>query len=166
MMENKNNIDKIKNAVIIVLSLIIVFGIAFVVPELRDCGSCSEVLEITQIDAKKYKELLNGEEVSLIYIASPSCGYCAKQEPIMKQLLNEYKFTVNYLNISGITDKESDEVYNTYKEMQNKEYSLDGVRTPTILLVQKGKVLDMNLGTMTLDKLVEFIEQYVKITEE
>lgn len=165
-MENKNNIDKIKNAVIIVLSLIIVFGIAFVVPELRDCGSCSEVLEITQIDAKKYKELLNGEEVSLIYIASPSCGYCAKQEPIMKQLLNEYKFTVNYLNISGITDKESDEVYNTYKEMQNKEYSLDGVRTPTILLVQKGKVLDMNLGTMTLDKLVEFIEQYVKITEE
>ena len=165
-MENKNNIDKIKNAVIIVLSLIIVFGIAFVVPELRDCGSCSEVLEITQIDAKKYKELLNGEEVSLIYIASPSCGYCAKQEPIMKQLLNEYNFTVNYLNISGITDKESDEVYNTYKEMQNKEYSLDGVRTPTILLVQKGKVLDMNLGTMTLDKLVEFIEQYVKITEE
>ena len=165
-MTNKVNIDKVKNAVIIVLSLIIVFGIAFIVPELRDCGSCTETLEITQIDAKKYKELLNGEEVSLIYIASPTCGYCAQQEPIMKQFLNKYKFAVNYLNISSITNSESNEVYSTYKELQTKEYSLDGVRTPTILLVQKGKVLDMNLGTMTIEKLVEFVEEYVEITEE
>ena len=165
-MTKKMNMDKIKNAVIIVLSLIIVFGIAFVVPELRDCGSCNETLEITQIDAAKYKDLLKGEEVSLIYIASPSCGYCAQQEPIMKQFLNKYKFDVNYLNVAAISDKDSDEVYSTYKEMQMKEYSLDGVRTPTILLVQKGKVLDMNLGTMTIEKLVEFVQQFVEITEE
>jgi len=164
-MKKNMNVDKIKNAVIIILSLIIVFGIAFVVPELRDCGKCNEVLEITQINEKDYKELLNGEEVSLIYIASPSCGYCAQQEPIMKQLLNQYKVPVNYLNISALSDKATDEVYKTYKELQNKNYSLDGVRTPTILLVQKGKVLDMNLGTMTLEKLVEFIEKYTEIEE-
>lgn len=165
-MEKQNTVDKIKNAVIIVLSLIIVFGIAFVVPELRECGSCKEIKDITEIDAKKFKELLNGEEISLIYLAMPTCGHCAQQQPIMKQLVSEYDFTVNYLNVSAITNEESDEVYKTYAEMQKKEYSLDGVRTPTILLVQKGKVLDMNLGTMTLEKLVEFIEQYVKITEE
>lgn len=165
-MTNKINMDKVKNAVIIVLSLIIIFGIAFVVPELKDCGSCTEVLEITQIDAKKYKELLNGDEVSLIYIASPSCGYCAQQEPIMKQFLNQYKIDVNYLNVAAISNSDSDEVYSTYKEMQMKEYSLDGVRTPTILLVQKGKVLDMNLGTMAIEKLEEFVKQYVEITEE
>lgn len=167
MDKKKNNIDKLKNAAIIVLSLIIVFGIAFVVPELRDCGSCKEEeKQITEIQAKEFKELLNGEEVSLIYLAMPTCGYCAQQEPIMKKLVNEYDFAVNYLNVSGLTDKESDEVYKSYGEMQNKRYSVDGVRTPTILLVQKGKVLDMNLGTMTLEKLVEFIEKYTKITEE
>lgn len=165
-MSNKINVDKIKNAVIILLSLIIVFGVAFVVPELKDCGNCIETLEITQIDAKKYKELLNGDEVSLIYIASPSCGYCAQQQPIMQQFLNKYKFDVNYLNVAAISNSDSDEVYSTYGEMQMKEYSLDGVRTPTILLVQKGKVLDMNLGTMTLEELVKFVEQYVEITEE
>ena len=165
-MTNKINMDKIKNAVIIVLSLIIIFGIAFAVPELRDCGSCTEVLEITQIDVKKYKELLSGDEVSLVYIASPTCGYCAQQEPIMKQFLNKYKFDVNYLNVAAISNSDSDQVYATYKEMQMKEYNLDGVRTPTILLVQKGKVLDMNLGTMTIEKLVEFVKQYVEITEE
>ena len=38
---NNINIDKLKNVVIIVLSLIIVFGLAFVVPELKNCGTCS-----------------------------------------------------------------------------------------------------------------------------
>jgi len=165
-MKKKINMDKLKNAVIVVLSLIIVFGIAFVVPELRDCGSCTEKLEITQISASEYKDLLAGEEVSLIYIASPTCGYCVQQKPIMQQLLNKYKFPVNYVDVSAISNSDSDNIYNTYKDLQKKEYSLEGVRTPTILLVQKGKVLDMNLGTMPLEKLVEFIEQYTEITEE
>ena len=42
----------------------------------------------------EYRTLLSGEEVSLIYIASPTCGYCAQQEPIMKQLVNEYDVPV------------------------------------------------------------------------
>lgn len=166
-MKKQMNVEKLKNVVIIILSLIIVFGIAFVVPELKECGSCKEEEKgLTEISAKEYKDLLNGDEVSLIYIASPTCGYCAQQEPIMKQLVNEYDVTVNYLNISGISDSEGDEVYNSYAEMQMKNYQLDGVRTPTILLVQKGKVIDMNLGAMSLDNLVKFIEKYITITEE
>ncbi len=165
--KEKMNIEKLKNVVIIILSLIIVFGIAFVVPELKECGSCKEEqLGLTEINATEYKELLNGEEVSLIYIASPTCGYCAQQEPIMKQLVNEYGVTVNYLNISAVTDAEGDAVYNSYASMQMEEYQLDGVRTPTILLVQKGKVIDMNLGSMSLDNLVKFVKNYIEITEE
>ena len=165
--KDKMNIEKLKNVVIVILSLIIVFGIAFVVPELKGCGSCKEEqLGLTEINATEYKELLNGEEVSLIYIASPTCGYCAQQEPIMKQLVNEYGITVNYLNISAVTDAEGDDVYNSYASMQMEEYKLDGVRTPTILLVQKGKVIDMNLGSMSLDNLVKFVKNYIEITEE
>lgn len=160
----KENIDKLKNVVIIILSLIIVFGIAFVIPELKECGSCKvEEKGLTEISASEYKELLNGEEVSLVYIAMPTCGYCAQQEPIMKQLVNEYGITVNYLNISAVTDKESDEVYNSYKALQMKNYNLDGVRTPTILLVQKGKVIDMNLGGMELTNLVKLLSKYIEV---
>lgn len=163
----KENIEKLKNVVIIMLSLIIVFGIAFVVPELKECGSCKEEEKgLTEISASEYKELLNGEEVSLIYIASPTCGYCAQQEPIMKQLVNKYDVTVNYLNISAVTSAESTEIYNSYSAKQVADYQLEGVRTPTILLVQGGKVVDMNLGSMSLDNLVAFIKNYVEITEE
>ena len=165
--ENNINIEKIKTAVIIILSLIIVFGAAFIIPELKECGSCKEEqLDLTAIDAKKYKELLNGEEPSLVYIASPTCGYCAQQEPIMKQLVNDYGVTVNYLNISSVTNDESADIYNTYAAMQVKNYELDGVRTPTILIVQNGKVIDMNLGSMPLDNLLKFVKNYIEITEE
>lgn len=165
--KEKMNIEKLKNVVIILLSLIIVFGIAFVVPELKECGVCKEEqLDLTNINASEYKELLNGEEISLIYIASPTCGYCAQQEPIMKQLVNKYKIEVNYLNISAITNAESNEVYKSYASLQMEKYQLDGVRTPTILLVQKGKIVDMNLGSMPLDNLVKFIQKHIEITEE
>lgn len=162
----KEQIEKLKNVVIIILSLIIVFGIAFVVPELKECGSCKvEEKGLTEIDADEYKALLSGEEVSLVYIASPTCGYCAQQEPIMKQLVNKYGVTVNYLNISATSNEESKEVYDSYKDLQMKNYDLDGVRTPTMLLVQKGKVVDMHLGGMELDKLVDFLAKYMEVTK-
>jgi len=165
--KKKFNVEKLKNIVIIILSLIIVFGTAFIIPELKECGSCNKKqLELTAIDAEEYNTLLNGKEASLIYIASPTCGYCAQQEPIMKQLVNNYGVTVNYLNISALTNNESKEVYNTYSAMQIKNYELDGVRTPTILIVQNGKVIDMNLGSMQLKDLLKFVKNYIEITEE
>lgn len=163
---DKKKIDTLKNVVIIVLSLVIVFGIAFVVPELKNCSSCKEeVKSITNISMDEYRTLLNGEEVSLIYIASPTCQHCMAQEPIMKRLVNEYDFAVNYLNVSSLTDEEVDEVYKLYGAAQEEQYQLDGVRTPTMLLVQGGKLLDINLGEMPLNDLVAFIGQYTSIGE-
>lgn len=163
---NGINIEKVKNVVIIVLSLIIVFGFAYVAPELKNCNACkAEEVELTDITMKEYRELLNGEEVSLIYLASPSCGYCQKQEPIMEELISKYNFTVNYLNTSNITDTEADEVYKLYGTAQEDRYEVDGVRTPTILIVQKGKLLDMNLGNIELEELVKLLQKYTTVEE-
>ena len=166
-MEKKKtfNKEKFQTGVIIVLSLIIVFGLAYFVPELKNCGTCSEEKSITEITMDEYRTLLSGEEVSLIYIASPTCGYCAQQEPIMKQLVNEYDVPVNYLNVNNITSDEANELYSAYGDMQEERYETDGVRTPTILLVQKGEVIDMNLSTISLNELVELLQKYITIEE-
>ena len=161
------NIEKVKTAVIIVLSLIIVFGLAFVIPELKNCGSCKEEQKtLTKITMKDYRELLNGEEVSLVYIASPTCGYCAQQEPIMIKFVNKYGIEVNYLDVSNITNDESLEVYKSYGKMQEDLYKTEGLRTPTIILVQKGKTLDMNLGSMPLEDLEKLVGKYIELVEE
>ncbi len=162
----KETIDKLKNAAIIVLSLIIVFGLAYVVPELKNCNSCKkEEKTITDISMDEFREILNGEDASLIYIASPQCAHCMAQEPIMKRLVNEYDVVVNYLNVLAISDQEADEVYSLYGDMQVEKYELSDVRTPTMLVVQQGKVIDMHLGEMALDELVDFLGQYMTIEE-
>ncbi len=161
-----SNIDKIKNAVIIVLSLVIVLGLAYVIPELKNCKSCNVPEKtITNISMAEYRELLNGSDVSLIYIASPKCTHCQAQEPIMKRLVNEYDIDVNYLNVLTLSDEEADELYSLYGSVQVERYGedVDGVRTPTMLLVQNGKLLDLHLGEIALLDLVDFIEQYVEI---
>lgn len=175
-MANKNNVKKeevkkvnkeqVQSVIIVILSLIIVFGLAYFVPELRNCGSCtSEEVELTDIDLEGYKELLNDDEVSLIYLASPSCGYCQQQEPIMEDLIREYNFPVNYFNTSTMTSDEAEEVYKLYGSMQEERYEVDGLRTPTILIVQKGKLLDMNLGNIELEDLVDLLEKYTTVGE-
>ena len=168
--EVKNTIkfdkDKIKNAIIIALSLIIVFGLAFVVPELKNCGKCAvKEEELTDIKMTDYRELLSSDEVSLIYLASPSCGYCRQQEPIMKDLVREYDFEVNYLNTNSINNTDADELYSLYGSVQEERYGVDGLRTPTILIVQNGKLLDMQLGNIELDGLVKLLEKYTKLGE-
>jgi len=163
--EIKFDMDKIKNAVIIVLSLIIVFGLAYVVPELKNCGTCVEKAELTNITIEDYREILADDEVSVIYLASPSCGYCAKQEPIMKELVAKYDVEVNYLNTSTVTNEDVEEVYKLYGSVQESNYEVDGVRTPTILIVQSGKLLDMNLGNIELEALVELLQKYTTVEE-
>jgi len=164
---NNINIDKLKNVAIIVLSLIIVFGLAFVVPELKNCGTCSsnQKAELTNITIDNYREILASDEVSLIYIASPSCGYCAQQEPIMQELVSKYDFEVNYLNTNSVTSTDMDEVYKLYGSVQESLYGVDGVRTPTILIVQSGKLLDMQLGNIDLESLVALLQQYTTVKE-
>lgn len=166
--EKKNiniNIDKLKNAVIIALSLIIVFGLAFVVPELKNCGKCNEVKTVTEITMEDYRSLVAANDISLIYVASPTCGYCAQQLPIMEELVNKYDVEVNYLNTSSLSTAEVEELYSIYGSVQESVYGQEGLRTPTMLLVQSGKLVDMKLGGSELDELVSWLQKYIEIEE-
>ena len=168
-MKNKKtnfNKEKIQSVIIVILSLIIVFGLAFVVPELKNCGSCeNKEASITEIKMAEYRELVKEDEVSLIYLASPTCGYCAQQQPIMQELVAKYDVPVNYLNTSQMTTEDVEEVYNLYGPTQEATYGQEGLRTPTMLIVKDGKLLDMNLGYMELEELVSWLQQYTTVKE-
>ena len=164
--EQKNiNVDKLKNAAIIVLSLIIVFGLAFVVPELKNCGECNQTKTVTEVTMEDYRSLVASNDISLIYVASPTCGYCAQQLPIMEELVNKYNVEVNYLNTSTLSNEEVNELYTIYGSVQESVYGQEGLRTPTMLLVQSGKLLDMKLGGSELDELVSWLQKYIEIEE-
>lgn len=173
------NKDKLKNVVIVILILIIVVGITFVVSELSGKGGVraisnnntsynnEEVVDIpeeeqkehTEIDIDKYLALKEGSELSIIYIARPTCGFCVKQGPELKNVAYLYNLNINYLN----TDELDQDGFN--KLIASDSYFSEGFGTPLTLLVKDNKIVDKAEGYRTKDELITFFKTNNLIAE-
>ena len=100
----------------------------------------------------------------------------------IKNIGDELRFQREYYNFKNSSKKITPKIYKgrnsiylgdklkeflneNFEYMQEERYETDGVRTPTILLVQKGEVIDMNLSTISLNELVELLQKYMTIEE-
>ena len=152
--------EKVQGVVIAILSLIIVFGFAYFASELKYCDN-SDVeesdVELSQIGITEYTTLLNGDSASIIYVARPTCSYCQKQEPIVKQLVAEHNIVVHYLN----TDELSSADMNVLFKSDTKLFGEDGSEfgTPTTLVVKGGKVVDSLIGLTEKDSFESFLQK-------
>ncbi len=161
--------DSWKTLIIVVLVLIVVIGGTFFISELSidstnspkqlgyDNASFveeeiaeSEQAELTTIAFADYLNLKAGSDLSIIYLARPTCGYCQQQEPIMKNLVYLYQLPVNYLN----TDELSEDEFNGL--IESDEYFSSGFGTPLILLVKDNQIVDKAEGYHTKDELITF----------
>lgn len=157
------NKDSLKTAIIVILVLVIVIGGSFVVsmvgsdsentrrePEI----SKKEQKDLNNISIDEYLALKSGSELSVIYIARPTCGYCQKEEPIVKNLAYLYEgLKINYLN----TDELSEDDFN--KLTSSDDFFSSGFGTPTIILVKDGNIVDSSRGYHTKAELVEFFQK-------
>ena len=69
------------------------------IKKLRETGSDyaeAEKGDFIQIDINQYLEMYNGSEKQIILIARPTCHYCQIAEPILQNLVYEYKLNINY----------------------------------------------------------------------
>lgn len=155
--------DQIKTGTIIVLVLIIVFGGSYFASELKSCDNhqaeSTGQVDLTTIGIDEYLSLKQGSEASIIYIARPTCTYCQKQEPIMKNIAFEYGITVNYLN----TDELDDEAHT--KLLESDEYFAEGYGTPLTLIVKDNQIIDKKEGLSTKEDLVALFKEYNLIKE-
>lgn len=165
-MDKLNKKEKMYQTVILVLSLIIVFGAAFFASELKGCKRDVKVeKKLTEITYSDVAEIMNSDTVQLIYLAQDGCGHCQAQKPILISVMTEYDVDVNYIDVTKLSSNDSTALYNLYGSMQEAEYSLDGIRTPTMLYVSGGKVVHMTLGSQDEDTLVELFKEYKLISE-
>ena len=160
----KNNKENIYKGIIVVLLLVIVFGGSYFASELKNNCSGStkaEAKELTQISYADYKNLKKGKDLSVIYVARPTCGYCQKQEPIVKSIKGEYDVEFYYFNTDEVSQGDLEEFIKSYDVFKGGE----NFGTPTFLLVQKGKIVDSLIGYNEKDSLVSFLKDH-KIIEE
>lgn len=144
----------------IILVVAIVIGVAIGVSNIKkgDTNSDNNV-ETTEIEKagfnevtlSEYLDLVKSSEKSIILVARPTCGYCQKFTPILKQAMEDMNLTINYID----TDKFSQDDWTPFTE------SLDYLKseqwgTPLTLIVQNGEAIAENNGYVELDTIKEF----------
>lgn len=126
-----------------VVALILILGLVFM--ELRQNGIIGSA-ESNKI-IKEFNEYYNSKEREVILFASSQCAYCDLQKPILETVSEDYD--MEYLAIDSIELSNSQR-----KEIINK-LDIEG-KTPTIAVVENGKVINKHVGFMDGTALVKF----------
>jgi len=108
-------------------------------------------LLLNYIDYKTYDKLLKSKERSVIVVGQSTCSYCIKAKIILNEVVDETKATINYLNLSYLTQEEG----------QKFETSLDYFEgswgTPVMLVVENGKLIDSIDELASKTEYIEFL---------
>lgn len=157
-MNENNYIDKIKNVVIIILILIIIFGGSYVASELsyykknfNDINNEIEISDIfNNININKYKELLIGDSISLIYIGRDDCEFSKAENVVLEEIISEYGIIVNYIDLNQLDDDEFEFLYSSYEN-----FIENGIATPTMMLVKNNEVVMFKKGYTSKEDLIQ-----------
>jgi len=144
--------NKIIKTVIYSLVALLIIG-AFIYSIIESSGRENN---FNTISFAKASELINDDEVNIIYWASPNCGYCTQFTPIVKEVSIEKGVTFNYLNAAEI----SNEDYATLMGLVgsfDETYNTNGLGTPSLILVKEGKVVDISVGAQSKADLVSYL---------
>ena len=150
--------EKVQSVIIAVLSLVIVFGVAYFASELKYCKKDVDegTVELPQIGITEYITLLNGSDASIVYVARPTCSYCQRQEPIVKEIASEYDLVVHYLNTDELSSSDMDVLFKSDVDLFGEEGKNFG--TPTTLIVKGGKIIDSIVGLTEKDSYESFLK--------
>ena len=110
-----------KKILVIMISILVLTG-------------CSLFKSYKEINYSEYKKMLDNNDTFVLYIGSKNCTHCKDFAPTLKKVIRKYDLDVKYIDISKLTNKEN-------AVLKNKT-RLQG--TPTIVFVEKGKVLSGN----------------------
>ena len=121
----------------------------------------NEEYDVSEFDEKTVDEALSqiskgGTEV--VYIGRPTCGYCVKFAPIMKQAQNDLGFKHIYIDLEKISSEDSSKLteLDSYIE-ENFGY------TPMVLVFKDGEFVNGTVGYTDVDTYKAFLnEQGIK----
>ena len=108
--------------------------------------------KMESIDYNKFKELMNGEEKSMVLFARSTCGYCVKFMPILNNAIDKNNLKVYYLDVTTLS---SDNVNDT----KSLEPFADGIGTPTLVVVGNGNLIAHNVGYVDASALNSFLKE-------
>ena len=112
---------------------------------------------ITFIDYNKYRSLIKSEDTNIIVIGQSTCGHCIAIKPALNSVAEDYDLTINYLNLTEITEEESNKFYESLEDIEYNDPDFvesGSFGTPLTLIIKDGKVIDYISGSRTISQLV------------
>ena len=159
----KKEVKSYKKTIAIIALIVVLFAVLFGISESNNKSfskpenfSESEQEDLNAINVDDYLVLKAGSDISVIYIARPTCSHCANQTPRMKYIKYKYDVEINYLN----TDDFDAEGVDYQKLVSSDSFFDEGFGTPTILIVQNDRILDSIAGESSVSNVVELLKKY------
>lgn len=116
--------------------------------------------ELNEITVDEYLKLKEGKDLSIIYIARPTCSHCVVQTPRMKYIKYKYQVEINYLNTDNFSTDNTD-----YEKViaSDPYFEENDIATPLILLVQDGEIVDYIEGESPVEDVVTLLSAHALI---
>lgn len=153
--EKKSSKRKTILSTILVVVSILLIGVAFVISviETNEKGKYFNKISFNEVS-----ELMKGGEIDIIYWASPNCGYCSMFTPIIKNVSYDNKLIFNYLDTTSLDEEQHNKMYEYFIEYSEK-YETKGLGTPSLILVQDGKIIDISEGAKEENELISYLKE-------
>ena len=141
--------DKTKLVSIILIVVAVVLVGALLLVKLRESGVIGS-WGGNQV-VKKFNKIYNSEERSVIYYASPTCGYCKLLSPILDTISEDYDMDYYYLDSTKLSNSERKEVLD--------KLEIEKHATPITIIVEDGKVIDKLEGYVPASEYLAFLKE-------
>lgn len=128
----------------------------------------SEEKYLTFINYDEYDELINDSGTHIIVIGQTTCSHCIAFKPALNSVAEDYDLTINYLNITEISEDEYNDFSESLKtiEYNDPDFVESGsFGTPLTLIVENGKVTRYVSGQRTKSQLVKELRKAGLISE-
>jgi len=158
----KHDDDKKKNTLIngliIVCAIILVGALGIVVSNNKKAG----VGRIKEISYSEYQEKIKEKGVTIVLLASPTCGHCNNYKPFVNALAEENNFDVYYVNVNSekLTNEEYDELHDSISALK-EQFGSSGekvIPTPTTIIFRDGNEVVSELGDIGYDGLKKLLK--------
>lgn len=103
----------------------------------EDAEYKSEYPNLTMISYDEYKNILDSNEKSIVVIGQTGCAYCEQTKPILDEIAKDDDVTINYLNLTNISEDEFSEL------MESLDYlkEMESIGTPLTLIIENKEVI-------------------------
>ena len=106
----------------------------------------------------EFESAFNGENNTLVYLGSSSCGYCQLLNPSLEDMKDRYDFSYVYVDAS--------EISSSYLSKILEKLELSSLGTPYLAVVSNGEVVDSQNGYADYDVTFEFLQENNIIAED